>query len=67
MIGCRKVRETQPNQGFLVLGFVPQTPFASPYSPSPKGHAQGTSLLTRPTQWLLKLPLIHKANENQGL
>ncbi|WP_375510030.1 hypothetical protein [uncultured Nostoc sp.] len=28
------IRVTQQNQGFFVLGFVPQTPLASPYSPS---------------------------------
>ncbi|MEH1906596.1 hypothetical protein [Nostoc sp.] len=42
-VGWVEQSETEQNQGFFVLGFVPQTPLA-------------LSRQSRPTQWLPNLP-----------
>ncbi|MEH2204986.1 MAG: hypothetical protein V7K53_13045 [Nostoc sp.] len=49
----------KPNKSLKMLGFVPQTPLASPLAlASPfgrRGDAARTSRETRPTQWLPNL------------
>ncbi len=71
-LGCSKIpvgvrSETQHLQDFEVLGFVPQTPGASPLAlASPlgrRGDAARTSRQSRPTHWLLNLHLHHIFSE----